>query len=49
MIVLVPAMFIALAVVIIAVVITARLSKKLRLKKSIKRIQSGELDNERKE
>lgn len=49
MIVLVPVMFIALAVVIIALVITARLSKKLRLKKSIKRIQSGELDNERKE
>ena len=49
MIVLVPVMFIALAVVIIALVITVRLSKKLRLKKSIKRIQSGELDNERKE
>jgi len=49
MIVLVPVMFIVLAVVIIALVITARLSKKLRLKKSIKRIQSGELDNERKE
>lgn len=49
MIVLVPAMFIALAVIIIAVIITARLSKKLRLKKSIKRIQSGEVDNERKE
>lgn len=49
MLVLVPVMFIALAVVIIALVITAKLSKKLRLKKSIKRIQSGELDNERKE
>ncbi|WP_294410795.1 hypothetical protein [uncultured Ruminococcus sp.] len=49
MIVLVPVMFIALALIITAVVITARLSKKLRLKKSIKRIQSGEVDNEQNE
>lgn len=49
MLVLVPAAFTALAVIMITVVITSKLSKKLRLKKSIKRIQSGELDNERKE
>lgn len=49
MLVLVPAAFTALAVIIITVVITAKLSKRARLKKSIKRIQSGEVDNERKE
>ena len=49
MIVLVPAMFIALALIITAVVITAKLTRKAKLKNSIKRIQSGEVDNERKE
>lgn len=49
MLVLVPAALAALAVIMITVVITAKLSKRARLKKSIKRIQSGEIDNERKE
>jgi hypothetical protein len=49
MLVLVPAAFAALAVIIITVVITSKLSKKVKIKNSIKRIQSGELDNERKE
>ena len=49
MMVLVPAAFAALAVIIITVVITVKLSKRTKLKKSIKRIQSGEIDNERKE
>ena len=49
MLVLVPAAFTALAVIMITVVITSKLSRKVRLKKSIKRIQSGEVDNERKE
>ena len=49
MLVLLPAAFTVLAVIIITVVVTAKLSKKARLKKSIKRIQSGEIDNERNE
>ncbi len=49
MLVLVPAAIAALAVIVITVVITVKLSKRAKLKKSIKRIQSGEIDNERKE
>ncbi|MBP5580584.1 MAG: hypothetical protein J6X85_02130 [Ruminococcus sp.] len=49
MIVLVPVAFIFLAVILIAVIITAKLTRKAKIKNSIKRIQSGEVDNERKE
>ena len=49
MLVLVPAVLTGLAVITIAVVITVKLRKNAKLKKSIKRIQSGENDNERKE
>jgi len=49
MMVLVPVTAAALILVITAAVITVKVRKKVQTARSIKRIQSGELDNERKE
>lgn len=48
MIVLVPVAFISIAVIVIAVIITAKLTRKVKLKNSIKRIQSGEVNDDEK-